>query len=348
MGGGGGPSPPEPSAEQRELQREQAATVRQQRDIFADIARNANLLQPDLFEQIGITPIFDDTSLNARIAALENERSQLSSQQPTQRTFPNAPSMAPAFGNPGRFRQPAPVNPRFAQIAEEIAQLNSQRGQITGFDIAPDPTRQRIDSISDQFFDRTEAALAGELPVNPALLRQLEEQRQNFENSLIRDFGSLTAARNSSAGQNRIQTFDTFFSEQLETARRRDLEQARVASLQGVQASENLFNNFLQQTQGILNLPSPAAQGLGQASANFSSAIAPLQGQLNTEAQFAAANPTLAQSLGGIAGTAAGIGGGALLGNFFTGGGLPFFGGGGGANAAGGFSNTFFDVFNPF
>ena len=52
---------PEPTQEERDLQREQVEILRQQQQIIAEQARQQELLAPFLFESAGLQPILDDT-----------------------------------------------------------------------------------------------------------------------------------------------------------------------------------------------------------------------------------------------------------------------------------------------
>ncbi len=301
----GGSKAPRPSPAQDAASAAQADLLRQQQGLFEDIARNANLLQPGLFEEIGLRPIFNDTETQSRIESLIAERSGL------QRNISSAPSAVPGGGFPrggnrvvGGTQQT--INPRIAQIDKEIASLQDQLGQISGFERLADQNRLLSEDIETQFLKRTQAALAGELPVNPALLRQLEEEKQTFENNLIADFGSLDAARNSDPGQRRINQFKSFNTETLENARRGDLTFAQGGALQQGQFNETLQDLFLGRAQGVLNLTSPAAQGFGQTASGFGNQAGQLAQQSQFNAQFKASQPTLLQSLGGLTGTLAG------------------------------------------
>lgn len=70
--GGGSPDVhvPEPTQEERDLQREQTEVLRQQRDILLEQQRISQLLNPILFKQSGFNPITDDSG---RIIGFEED-----------------------------------------------------------------------------------------------------------------------------------------------------------------------------------------------------------------------------------------------------------------------------------
>ena len=72
-------SVPKPSAEEKALQAEQTALLREQRNIISDQYKQQQLLSPILFDQLGITPEFDpDTGEITGYNKVQSEKDKLS------------------------------------------------------------------------------------------------------------------------------------------------------------------------------------------------------------------------------------------------------------------------------
>ena len=147
-----------------------------------------------------------------------------------------------------------------------IKTITDEEGNITGFE-SDDPNRELREGIETSFLERTQQALAGELPVNPALMRQLEEEENKLNEELRKDFGSIEAARTSTPGLERIDRFNRFRTEVLENARRGDLTLAEQLSIS--RRGANLGEIFL--PSRIASLPQTA--GIFQTSQIFGSAV---------------------------------------------------------------------------
>jgi len=108
-----------------------------------------------------------------------------------------------------------------------------QTGQITGFErmtdaeLSPEQRRQR--QIQQLQEERSLAALKGELPVDPALMRDLGTQEQTLNEALRKQLGSGYAT--SSPGMEALQRFGESKNIVLENARRGDLTTAEALSL---------------------------------------------------------------------------------------------------------------------
>ena len=151
-----------------------------------------------------------------------------------------------------------------------IKTITDEEGNITGFE-SDDPNKELRQGIETSFLERTQQALAGELPVNPALMRQLEEEENKLNEELRKDFGSIEAARTSTPGLERIDRFNRFRTEVLESARRGDLTLAEQLSVTRQGANLGI-------SQGRISLPSqvaalPQTAGLFQTSQIFGSAV---------------------------------------------------------------------------
>jgi hypothetical protein len=158
-------------------------------------------------------------------------------------------------------------------------------GEIIGVDEIPDPLKERRQSLEEAFINRTEQALRGELPDNPALISDLREQEQNLRESLRKRLG--TDYETSTAGIQALDQFNETRQGILEGTRRGDLSQAEGLSL----ARENAI--FQRQQQGFQNLASlrqadiPLAAAFGNNARGFGAAQIPYQNQRNMQFQAA-------------------------------------------------------------
>lgn len=186
---------PGPSTEERNLQTEQAQQLRQQREILQQALLRQNLLEPFLLESQGLRPIAATTVDNsAQIAALDKQIAAL-----------------PAAG--GGFAQTFLSKQRYA-LEQQRAALVQEHGtqRIAGFERTPEaiaqaeqearireltladieaqaglaPQEQEIRRLQ---IERQLAALRGELPVDPALERSLEEGELTLRDRLRAQLG---------------------------------------------------------------------------------------------------------------------------------------------------------------
>ncbi len=208
MDGGGDPAPvvvPGPSAEERDLQRQQAEMLALQRQALERSLRQEELFEPLVLETLGITPIRDNS------------------------------------------------------------------GAVTGYEKAPDPLAAKRTEIEGLALDRSLAALKGELPVNPAVLRDLDKSEQSLRDRLIKQLGP--GFETSSPGIEALNLFEESKNITLEGARRGDLTLAEQISLARGADSLGRTDNSLNKLYGFP--ASIAAQGLnfGRASTGYTDPI---------------------------------------------------------------------------
>jgi len=196
----------------------------------------------------------------------------------------------------------------------------NQPGRIISFEPQADELAPLRSQIEKGFLERTQAALSGQLPVNPALLSDLAENERTLRETLRRQLGP--GFETSSPGIEALGEFGQRRSELLESARRGDLSLAEQLGLSREQANQMQLQNLLRNISGASNFPFQAAGGFGQAAAGFN---APLQlGFQNRGMQFQAnlaKQQAQSQLFGDIFGAVGTIGGLALAGPF---GGLVF------------------------
>jgi hypothetical protein len=195
-------------------------------------------------------------------------------------------------------------------------------GKVIAFDKIEDPNEALREKIETGFLERTEQALAGELPVNPALLRDLDTQQQAVEERLRRQLGP--GYETSTPGQQALQKTLESRNVLLEGARRGDLTLAEQLGLAREQSNEQRINSFLSRTLGVNQAQSPFASGFGQVASGFNQPISSFQNQRNLQTQGAFFNQQNAGS--GLFGTLAGAAVGGFAGAGGTAAGSALFG----------------------
>jgi len=208
--------------------------------------------------------------------------------------------------------------------------------RIISFEPITDELKPLRSQIEKGFLERTQAALAGQLPVNPALLSDLAENERTLRETLRRQLGP--GFETSSPGIESLGEFGQRRSELLESARRGDLSLAEQLGISRQQANDLQLQNLLRNITGASNFPFQAAPGFGQAAAGFGAAQQPFQFQRGLQTQ---ANIAGAQASSGLFGDIFG-GIGSILGLGLSG--MGGFGGlfGGGGGGGGGLSGTAF------
>jgi hypothetical protein len=194
-------------------------------------------------------------------------------------------------------------------------------GKVVGFTELPDTDtlKDLRTDIEKRFLERTQAALKGELPTDPGLLRELDEGEQRLHETLRQNLGSGYAT--SSPGIEAMADFTKRRSEILDAARRGDLTlaeqlgQARGASnlAQTAGRMESLVGGVgapFQRSSDLGRLASlydaPRQLGLAQRQSQFQ---ADYQQFMNSPLNRFVYNPTemflmsSAQSAGKMAGT---------------------------------------------
>jgi hypothetical protein len=333
-GGGKAAPPPPPTAEEVALQKEQANQLRIQSEILQEQRNLNNLLLLPTLEAAGFRPIFGDgasagggtggsntqqlQNLNAQISQL-NQQIAATPQtiQTDATTTPTITPTGPVFGQLG-----APTNapnPAYEQLVQQRAALESQLqtasasgglggsslvGGITGIERIVDPLEDRRKGIEEAFLTRTEKALAGELPENPALLADLREQEQSLNEKLQRQLGP--GFETSTPGIQALSQFDEFKEGILESARRGDLTLAESLGL----ARENAAFTNQQADFGNLSslrqFNSQIAQGTGQVASGFGAAQQPFQQNRQMQFQINQQNANRPNAFGSLFGTIAG------------------------------------------
>jgi len=190
-----------------------------------------------------------------------------------------------------------------------------EEGNITDLQRREDPNAPLRQDIETRFLERTQAALKGELPVNPALLRDLDEQEQNLENQLRNQFGDLT----STPAQEALQRSQESRNLLLESARRGDLTLAEQLQLARQQGNQSLINQTVNRGLSIGQTGNQFANQFGNAVRTAGAAQQPFQFQRQMQFQANQFNAQQSDPFGSILGVITGIAGGAFAGGLGSG-----------------------------
>lgn len=155
MGGSPDIEYPEPTPEERDLQKEQTELLRQQREILLAQSKQGQMILPVLLKDAGFLPKFD------------------------------------------------------------------AQGNITSIEESNDPATTLRKEIETGLLQRTQAALKGELPVNPALVGEISDQEKTLRETLLKELGP--GFETSTAGIKALGEFGERKTQLLESARRDDL-----------------------------------------------------------------------------------------------------------------------------
>jgi hypothetical protein len=322
------------------LRKEQASLLALQKDAILHDQQVNELLQPFLMEQAGVTALYGNQTkiddLNAqkqalvdqqggfevdqgRIDQLTQERDDLSERRIAAKTSDQKRRIATQMGEKvaeiKQLRSGGEAGganaQQIADIDSQISQLQSTAGDITGFEEITDPAQAKRDEAEGLLLDRELAALKGELPIDPGLLKDLDKRDQAFENELRTRFGGdLT----SSPALEAIQAAKDSRSTILDQARRGDLSLASQLQLQQGAFNQATTQTGISNALGITGSSNPFASQFGAGASGFGTAQ---QGfQFDRSQQFAARkfNASQPSPFGQIAGAIAGAGIGAFTG----------------------------------
>lgn len=354
--GGGGVQAPQQSPEERALLQEQVNLLRSQQSTLERQLREQNLLQPLLYQEMGLVPSFGAdtgglTELDRRIAELEATRAGLPVQRQAQEgeSTPLGRILGRGRGTDPATGQTVPLDPgRATALDQQIAALRSQREMlaanpnqvITGFTRTPEAEariarEQRLADLSLQelemqaslaptraenerlLLERSGAALRGELPADPGLLRSLDDQEQRLRDMLFQQLGP--GFETSTPGIEALAEFNKRKTEIVAAASRADLtlgeqlSEARAAGTFGrgtgnVSLGETLRGSRLQDVFATSSFPSSTIAGLSGTAQGLSGPLSSFQNLRNQEFQALLSNAQSRQAsdagTGALVGTA--------------------------------------------
>ena len=199
-----------------------------------------------------------------------------------------------------------------------VKPIFDEDGKIIAFEEIFDPNEELREEIETSFLERAQAALAGELPVNPALLKDLAQTEEDLDARLFRDLGPGFAT--STPGIESLSEFATFRTNILESARRGDLTLSEQLGITRERSNEARIDDTIARLLGINQATLPGAGGLGGVASGFGQAQVPFQQQrqleLSASLQNAQQSTFFGDLFGVAAGQATGFGFGKLFGAF--------------------------------
>lgn len=213
---------PQATREEQDLQRAQIELLQQQRDLIDQQFQQQQLLAPFLFREVGIQPVVDDqgniTGFEDIPGFREEQETILAEQLGLQREqLQLGRAQLEAFQGT-QEQQTALLEEQLGLSREqaELARLEIERIQREEEQFGP-----LREEVTGALLERELAALRGELPVSPALLRDLEEQRVDLEARLRDQLGP--GFETSTPGIEAISEFEAREAEILEGVRRGDI-----------------------------------------------------------------------------------------------------------------------------
>lgn len=184
-------------------------------------------------------------------------------------------------------------------VTGQLKNPDMAEGAIIDFQQQDDPNKAMESEINTRLLQRSLAALKGELPVDPALLRDLGEQESVLRETLRKNLG--TGYETSTPGIETLAEFNKRGSELKDAARRGDLTLAESLSLSRQQASDAKMANLIARISGTSGFQFGGQQGYSQIAQGFGNITGQMQADRGMQAQAAmVAAQNRAQSQSGL------------------------------------------------
>jgi hypothetical protein len=187
-------------------------------------------------------------------------------------------------------------------------------GNITGFDEIADPNAPIRQDIETQLLKRSQAALSGQLPVDPYLTRSLGDEETSLRNRLSAQLGP--GYETSTPGSRALADFSQRKSELLSAAGRGDLTLAEQLSQARQGSTLDAGNSLLNRALIPGGQSGTLAQLFGQSGSAFGAAARPMQSDRMATLQALMGRSQLQQSGINAAFSGAGFLGGAAIGKW--------------------------------
>ena len=306
MGGGG--KAPKPSSEERQLQAAQTQTLNQQRLLLTQQLGEQELLAPYLYKQAGLKPIYDSApggknAVQQYIETTGNTDFKNLAAEYMDRHAEGEPTLEGLQ----RFASGLNINQKDAFVQDvggfKASGGSTGPGKITGFEEIKDEAQTLRERIELMQLQRSEAALRGDLPVDPALERSLAQEEQTLRDIMADRLG--TGWETSTPG---IEAMNDLRErgEELRYAARRDMmttAEALALARQGAR-EQQVFGGTAAAGGQRMNI----AQMFGQSAGGYGQAIQGYRGERMQTAQNKAATQSAMFGAGGaVVGTAAGV-----------------------------------------
>jgi hypothetical protein len=176
-------------------------------------------------------------------------------------------------------------------------QFTQRAGDITGLERILDPGTDLRQQNEQLLLERQNAALRGDLPVNPALLSSLDEQEAELKASLLENLGP--GFETSTPGIEALSKFGDRKQAILEASRRDDMATAGGLANEMGGFLQGISGNRSARVTSAGQLPFFGASNLAQVSQGFSAPLQFMQGNRALDFQISQANnsPGLMESL---------------------------------------------------
>ena len=250
--GGGMKESPEyagPSLRMRLFNQASQDILNEERGLVEDALSQNAAITPEMYRALGFEPIVEDRS--GDISALSKQRDDLATQL--------------AGVKKQKGKKANQLRKQLAGLDNQLGSLRSMPGRVVGLkkmDTAPDPTGSAAGSYRQAFDLENETlvrALQGQEPLDPTLMRSLDEEERKLRENLRRQMGP--DFETSTAGEQAMDDFKKKKAEALATWNRNTIEtysgltQARAESLSGLT------------TEKLKQLSYPSSAQIGESSA---------------------------------------------------------------------------------
>lgn len=255
------------SPEERDMLDLQTELLQQSQDAIASGNALNELLMPIMLEEAGYSVEYGDVQVD--------NKKYLDFQKQKQRW-----ESALKSGKLSRTEE-FQARARIDELDKRLGTLDryTTERQIVGLTQNEDPARDLREQNEQLLLERQNAALRGELPVNPALLSDLDEQEAQLRESLLQNLG--TGYETSTPGIEALSEFGERKAAILEATRRDDIAGAGGLANQMGGFLESLSGSRTGRTMGAAGIPGMNATNLMQVAGGYSS---PMQFMQNSRA----------------------------------------------------------------
>lgn len=156
-------------------------------------------------------------------------------------------------------------------------------GKIIGLGLKEDALAGGRADIEQGLIDRSKAALSGDLPLDPVLLRTLEKQQEDLESNLRSRLG--TGFDTSSAGIEALSEQNLIAAIAKSDSARKDLVTSEGLRTNAQQSNESLIDSLISRTLGVAGARTAPAVGLAGVASGFQGPISGFQADRHAQFQ---------------------------------------------------------------
>ena len=171
--------PPGPSKQEKAAQQAQADMLNQQRQLIQDQYKQQQLLAPVLYKQNNIEPIYGPDGFGGQ--AITGFRDL--GPTPEQKAYNELLDIQTRQARAADQLQPLQLEQQGYRLQKDA------NGNITGLELIPGSIQDLQNTTTRQLLERQQQALAGTLPVDPALQKQFDRSDQILNATLRKNLG---------------------------------------------------------------------------------------------------------------------------------------------------------------